>query len=90
MIPRVTVRDSHDADVIRKALDFYLGERKRVYHQAAATADVETTLRLSLDYESDKEYVCGLLRAVGDGTMVPQPDIPPDDMTASEEGSNDE
>ena len=88
MTPRITVRDFHDAEVIRKALDFYLGERKRLYHQAAATADTERTLKLSIDYEGDKEYVCGLLRAVGDGTMKAQPDN--GSATQSEEDSNDE
>jgi HD-like signal output (HDOD) protein len=70
--PRITIRDSADADVIRTALAWYLDTRKRQYHRAAATADTAQSLRLSLDYESDKEYVCGLLRAVGDGMMVPQ------------------
>lgn len=71
--PRIVVRDPLDADVIRKALSWYLDVRKRQYHRSAASADVEETLQLSISYETDKEYVCGLLRAVGDGTMVRQP-----------------
>ncbi len=71
---RIIVREPLDADVIRKALSWYLDARKRQYHRAAAEADTEGALQLSISYESDKEYVCGLLRAVGDGTMVPQPD----------------
>jgi len=88
MTPRITVRDYPDADVIRKALQFYLAERKRLFHQAAATADTEQTLRLSIDYEGDKEYVCGLLRAVGDGTMKAQTDTR--SGTESKEDSNNE
>lgn len=72
--PRIVVRDPLDADVIRKALAWYLDVRKRQYHRSAATADVGEALQLSIAYESDKEFVCGLLRAVGDGTMVTQPD----------------
>lgn len=74
MTPRITIRESTDADVIRQALAWYLDVRKRQYHRAAATADVAETLQLSISYETDKEFVCGLLRAVGDGTMVAQPD----------------
>lgn len=71
--PRITIRDANDSEVIRTALAWYLDTRKRQYHRAASTADTAESLRLSLDYEGDKEYVCGLLRAVGDGTMVAQP-----------------
>jgi len=63
-----------DCDVIRAALSAYLAERKQKYHHAAATADTEETLRLSLAYESDKEYVCRLLRKVGDGKMTSTPE----------------
>jgi len=72
--PRIIVREPADADVIRKALAWYLDVRKRQYHRAAAESDTEGTLQLSISYETDKEYICGLLRAVGDGTMGAQPD----------------
>jgi hypothetical protein len=84
MIPRVTIREAADADVIRKALAYYLETRKVQYHKAATTADVEETMRLSVAYQTDKEYVCGLLRAVGDGTMV----TPPTTGTDSEDNDN--
>ena len=71
--PRIVVREPADADVIRKALAWYLDVRKRQYHRAAAESDTEGALQLSISYETDKEYVCGLLRAVGDGTMEAQP-----------------
>ena len=58
-----------DIDVIRKALALYLASRKREYHHDAMTADTERSLALSIAYESDKEYVCRLLRKVGDGTL---------------------
>jgi hypothetical protein len=88
MIPRITVARPEDADVIRKALSFYLAERKRLFHAAAATADDERTLALSVEYTTDKEYVCGLIRAVGDGTMAARPND--DQTTESKEGNNNE
>lgn len=88
MIPRITIRETADADVIRKALEVYLQYRRVNYHRAAAQADVEESLQLSIAYESDKEYVAGLLRAVEDGTMVPVTDG--GSGTDSEEGTNDE
>jgi hypothetical protein len=72
---------SQDIDVIRKALALYLEHRRREYHHAAATADTEESLRLSLAYETDKEYICRLLRKVGDGKL----DVP----THTEGSSND-
>lgn len=76
---RIIVREPADADVIRKALSWYLDVRKRQYHRAAAESDTEAALQLSISYETDKEYICGLLRAVGDGTMA----VPPSTGTES-------
>jgi hypothetical protein len=78
---------AEDYDVIRKALALYLAERKRTFHRAAADADTEATLRLSLDYETDKEYVCGLIRRVGDGKMAGSTGEAPEPIT--EGSSND-
>lgn len=61
---------SEDISVIRAALALYLAQRRRDYHQQAATADTAETLRLSVAYESDKEYVSGLLDRLGARTMA--------------------
>lgn len=84
MIPRITIRESADAEVIRNALNLYLQSRRVQYHRAAATANVEESLQLSIAYESDKDYVSGLLRAVADGTMVSVPT----DSTESKDNDN--
>ena len=60
---------AEDIDVIRKALALYVEHRRREYHRAAAVADTEESLRLSLAYEADKEYIFRLLRKVGDGKL---------------------
>lgn len=60
---------AEDIDVIRKALALYVEHRRREYHHAASMADEETALRLSIAYQSDKEYVFRLLRKVGDGKL---------------------
>jgi HD-like signal output (HDOD) protein len=58
-----------DIEVIKAALRMYLNARKREFHHAAAEADMARTLELSMEYGKDQEYICGLLRRVGDGTM---------------------
>lgn len=88
MIPRITVRETADAEVIRRALHLYLNYRGIEYHRTAARADVEETLQLSIAYEGDKSFIEGLLRAVEDGTMVSVSDGGSE--TDSEDGKSNE
>jgi transketolase C-terminal domain/subunit len=88
MIPRVTVRETTDAEVIRRALHLYLNYRAIEYHKTAARVELDEKLQLSIAYEEDKSFIEGLLRAVEDGTMVAVTDT--GSATHSEDGTSDE
>jgi hypothetical protein len=88
MIPRVTVRETADAEVIRRALHLYLNYRAIEYHKSAARVELDEKLQLSIAYEGDKSFIEGLLRAVADGTMVAVSDSAA--ATDSEDGTSDE
>lgn len=67
---RITVIDPHDAEVIRDALAVYVEWRVKTFKAAAGGASVEEQLRLTREMMDDQDYVAGLIRAVGDGTLV--------------------
>lgn len=88
MIPRVTIREQTDSEVIRRALHLYLNYRAIEYHKSAARVELDEKLQLSIAYEGDKSFIEGLLRAVEDGTMVAVSDSAA--ATDSEEGTSNE
>jgi hypothetical protein len=87
--PRIVIRDAADANVIRCALALYFEKRAQEYRRAAeATTDRDRQLELTTQMVTDSEYVCALLRAVGDGTMVVPTEAGSD--TDSEDSGSDE
>lgn len=68
MIPRFTIRDQRDADIIKRALVFYINHRRLEYSQAAAAAGADP-LTLSVDMQHEKQELLVMIRDITDGTM---------------------
>jgi hypothetical protein len=69
MIPRVTVRDTTDAELLKQGLVELSKKVTGDYRLKAATADTAEQLSLTLEMNDHIQTIMGLLRAVGDGTM---------------------
>lgn len=67
MIPRVTVRDATDAELLKLGLVELSKKVQSDYRQQAATG--EDQIALTIQMNDRIQVVMGLLRAVGDGTM---------------------
>jgi len=69
MIPRITVRDKTDAELLKLGLVELSKKVTTDYRQQAATADTAGQLSLTMEMNDRIQAIMGLLRAVGDGTM---------------------
>lgn len=69
MIPRVTVRDETDAELLKLGLVELSKKVQMDYRREATTAETSEQLSLSLEMNERVQTIMGLLRAVGDGTM---------------------
>ena len=69
MIPRVTVRDTTDAELLKLGLVELSKKVTTDYRNQAATADTGGQLSLTMEMNERIQTIMGLLRAVGDGTM---------------------
>lgn len=69
MIPRVTVRDETDAELLKLGLVELSKKVQMDYRREATTADTSEQLSLTLEMNERVQTLMGLLRAVGDGTM---------------------
>lgn len=69
MIPRVTVRDTTDSELLKLGLVELSKKVQMDYRREAATADTAGQLSLTLEMNERVQTIMGLLRAVGDGTM---------------------
>lgn len=69
MIPRVTVRDATDAELLKLGLVELSKSVQMDYRRQATIADTSEQLSLSLEMNERIQTIMGLLRAVGDGTM---------------------
>lgn len=66
MIPRVTVRDATDAELLKLGLVELSKKVQSDYRQAATDGD---PIALTLQMNDFIEVLMSLLRAIGDGTM---------------------
>lgn len=67
MIPRVTVRDATDSELLKLGLVELSKKVQSDYRNQAATGGDQIALTLQMNDRI--EVIMGLLRAVGDGTM---------------------
>jgi hypothetical protein len=77
MIPRITLRDYRDAEVLYSALRIYLEARIGVNNLASRQPGADQ-IKLSLDLIEETRYLCELIEAIGDGIMDPEPTDSPD------------
>jgi hypothetical protein len=72
IIPRFTIRDRRDADILKRALVFYINHRAIEYAQAADAAGVGA-FGLSVDMAHEKEELIQMIRDITNGTMESAP-----------------
>ncbi len=68
IIPRFTIRDGRDADILKRALVFYINHRRIEYAQAAEAAGA-SAFALSVDMEHEKRELLVMIRDLTNGTM---------------------
>lgn len=69
MIPRITIRDAKDAELLKLGIVELARKVQQDFRNQAVHADVAEQLALTMEMNERVEHLMGLLRAVGDGTM---------------------
>lgn len=70
MVPRITIRDNEDGEMIKTGLLMLARTIQHDYRQKAIGADTGEQIALTLEMNKRIEDVMALIRAVGDGSMV--------------------